>query len=426
MLDHVIKSALEAGVDDITAVINPAHEVFLRSGEFREKVSVAHQAIPKGTGDGARCGAVNIKSSASEFAYLLYADIPLISSDTLKKLARLAGECERTAVVVVAQAQDAADSSALGKLEPADAEGFLKSIIESQDSDLAATPACFLPFCNAGLLVRKDLLLDFLEKLVPSPATGELYVTGIVEYAYNAGYLCRYHVADAEELLGANTCADFAMLEKNFQQRMRKKHLDAGVIMRAPETVFFSFDTVIEHDVIINPYVVFGRHVHLKRGSIIESFCSIDGSEVEAATIGPFARLRSGSKIHAGARIGNFVEIKNSDIAEKTKVNHLSYVGDSDVGEGCNIGAGVITCNYDGFQKHRTSIEKNVFVGSNAALVAPLRIQANAIVAAGSIITDSVEPDTLAIARSRQKNISDGAVNFRNKKNKAKEKTCAE
>ncbi|MDR3151294.1 MAG: NTP transferase domain-containing protein, partial [Holosporaceae bacterium] len=318
LVDHVIKSALESGIGDVRVVIRQEHEAFFHS-EFKEKISMAHQASPRGTGDAVKCALGNMNPSANEFVYLLYADIPLVSKNTLQKLADVAVSCSRTAVVVLAM--EAAGSNALGRLEAAETEGTIKSIVESRDAS-GTTTNRFLPLCNAGLLVRKDMLLNLIEQINPSPVTGEIYATDIVRLAHEAGHLCRYYTADVSELSGANTRGELAALELYFQQKMRQKHLANGVTLVAPETVFFSFDTIIENDVTIKPFVVFGRHVHIKSGSVIESFCSIDGSEVENAVIGPFGRLRQGTQINAGAHIGNFVEIKNSSIGENAKINH--------------------------------------------------------------------------------------------------------
>jgi bifunctional UDP-N-acetylglucosamine pyrophosphorylase/glucosamine-1-phosphate N-acetyltransferase len=250
----------------------------------------------------------------------------------------------------------------------------------------------------------------------PSAVTGEFYITGIVRMAHEAGYLCRYHQGNTEELAGANTRAELALLERYFQNKMREKCLNSGVTLVAPETVFFSHDTVVEKDVLIHPYVVFLENVHLKSGAEVGPFCVVERSKVACAKIGPFARLRSGNEIENGAKVGNFVEIKNSVVAENVKINHLSYVGDSEIGKNSNIGAGTITCNYDGINKHKTFVGENVFVGSNTALVAPVRVCDNATVGAGSVITKDVEDGDLAIARGIQRNIKNWSRGSQNSK----------
>ncbi|MDR2268155.1 MAG: NTP transferase domain-containing protein, partial [Holosporaceae bacterium] len=275
LVDHVIKSVLESGIGDVRVVIRPEHEIFFHS-EFKEKISMVYQASPLGTGDAVKCAIGDMNPSAEEFVYLLYADIPFVSENTLRKLADVALSCDRTAATVLAM--NSVGSRALGRLDPAETEGVIKGVVESQDVSVATDR--FLPLCNAGLLVRKDALLNLIGRINPSPITGEIYVTDIVRLAHEAGYVCRYHVADVTELSGANTRDELSVLEWYFQQKMRQKHLANGVTLVAPETAFFSFDTIVENDVTINPFVVFGRHVHIKSGSIIESFCHIEGSEV--------------------------------------------------------------------------------------------------------------------------------------------------
>ena len=266
------------------------------------------------------------------------------------------------------------------------------------------------------------MLNNLLFKIEPSEITHEFYITEIVRLAYESGFDCRYCEASKEELSGANTRAELATLERYFQDKMREKIMEKGVTLIAPETVFFSYDTEIENDATIHPYVVFGKNVKIKSGAEVGPFCVVEGAEVKSAQVGPFSRLRPGSEIHDGAKIGNFVEIKNSIINEKTKVNHLSYIGDSDLGKNTNVGAGTITCNYDGFKKYRTEIGENVFIGSNSALVAPVKISDGAVIGAGSVITKDVNPNSLAIARGFQRNIENWAVNFRIKKSNSIQK----
>jgi bifunctional UDP-N-acetylglucosamine pyrophosphorylase/glucosamine-1-phosphate N-acetyltransferase len=297
---------------------------------------------------------------------------------------------------------DSSETNGLGKLEPAEGEGTIKSVIEAKD---ASNFEKVIPLCNAGLLIRRDILERFLKEIKPSAATGEFYITEIVRLAHEAGCVCRYYEGDKKELCGANTRAELALLEKYFQEREREKHLNNGVTLVAPETVFFSYDTEIESDVTIYPYVVFLENVSIKSGAQIGSFCVAEGATMGSAQIGPFSRLRAGADIRDKAKIGNFVEVKSSVVSEGAKVNHLSYVGDSSIGKNTNIGAGTITCNYDGYKKHKTTIGENVLIGSNTALIAPVTIGDYATIAAGSVVVKNVENGALAVARERQKNI---------------------
>lgn len=408
LLDHVIMTASEISPEKIVAVLNPKYESFC--SEVNEDVIKAFQPVPRGSADTVKCAMDRLFPSDSGWVYVLYGDIPLISAKSLNAMYDVAVSNEDTAVVVLAF--DAGKDQNLGKLEIGEKYGTIKRIIEAKDlieSDKV------VPLCNAGLLVRRDVLNDLLYKIEASETTGEFYITEIVRLAYQSGFDCRYYVSSKEELSGANTRAELATLERYFQDSMRQKILDSGVTLIAPETVFFSYDTEIEKDVTVHPYVVFGKNVKIKSGAEIGPFCVVEGAEVKSAQVGPFARLRSGSEIRDGAKIGNFVEIKNSVVHEKTKVNHLSYIGDSNLGKSTNIGAGTITCNYDGFKKYRTEVGEGVFIGSNSALVAPVKIEDGAVIGAGSVITRDVEPSSLAIARGFQKNIKDWAVNFREK-----------
>ena len=406
LIDHVIKTASEISVDEIITVLNPKYENF--QSEINENIIKAFQPIPKGSADTVKFAMEKLPASNSGWVYVLYGDIPLISANSLNAMYDIAVSNPNTAVVVLAF--DAGKDQNLGKLELGEKEGTIKRIVEAKDLNENDKT---IPLCNAGLLIRRDVLNDFLYKIKPSEVTQEFYITEIVELAYQSGFDCSYYEAAKEELSGANTREELATLEKYFQNRMRKKVMEKGVTLVAPETVFFSYDTEIENDVTIHPYVVFGKNVNIKSGAEVGPFCVIEGSEVRSAQVGPFSRLRPGSEIHDEAKIGNFVEIKNSVVNEKTKVNHLSYIGDSDLGKNTNVGAGTITCNYDGFKKYRTEIGANVFIGSNSALVAPVKVADGAIIGAGSVITRDVDSDSLAIARGFQRNIENWAVNFR-------------
>ncbi|MDR0677939.1 MAG: bifunctional UDP-N-acetylglucosamine diphosphorylase/glucosamine-1-phosphate N-acetyltransferase GlmU [Holosporaceae bacterium] len=413
LLDHLIQTAGNINSEEIVVVLNPKYgNIELK---FDASIKKAYQKVQKGTADAVACGLNVLNNNESGWVYILYGDTPLISPETLLRLAEVAQKCENTAVAVLAM--DSGDTQDLGKLEPAEEKETIKNIIEAKDADDFDK---VLPLCNSGLLIRKDILKRFLKEIKPSVSTGELYITKMVKLAYEAGYVCRYYRGDKNELLGANTRFELALIEKKFQERERKKHLDNGVTLVAPETVFFSHDTTIESEVTVHPYVVFGENVHLKSGAQIGPFCVVEGAVVDNARVGPFARLRNGTKIENEAQIGNFVEIKNSQISQGTKVNHLSYIGDTTIGKNTNIGAGTITCNYDGFKKHKTSIGENVFVGSNTALVAPVQIQDNATIGAGSVVVKNVKNGELGISRVAQKNIPHWSINFR------KRKKCAE
>lgn len=406
LIDHIIKTASEISADQIVTVLNPKYKDF--QSEINKNIVKAFQPIPNGSADTVKFAMEKLTPSDSGWVYVLYGDIPLISADSLNALYDIAVSNSNTAVAVLAF--DAGRDQNLGKLKLAEKEGTIKRIVEAKD---VTKNDKTIPLCNAGLLIRRDVLNNLLYKIEPSEVTHEFYITEIVKLAYQAGFDCRYYETSKEELSGVNTREELAILERYFQNRMREKIMNEGVTLVAPETVFFSYNTEIENDVTIHPYVTFGKNVKIKSGAEIGPFCVIEGAEVRSAQVGPFSRLRPGSEIHNGVKVGNFVEIKNSIVNEKTKVSHLSYIGDSDLGKNTNVGAGTITCNYDGFKKYRTKIGENVFIGSNSALVAPVKIADGAMIGAGSVITKDVNSDSLAVARGMQRNIENWAVNFR-------------
>ncbi|MDR0677442.1 MAG: bifunctional UDP-N-acetylglucosamine diphosphorylase/glucosamine-1-phosphate N-acetyltransferase GlmU [Holosporaceae bacterium] len=408
LVDHVIKAAKSIGPDEISVVINPKYkDVAL---EFESYVIKPYQDSPKGTADAVKVGLNSLRPNDDGWVYILYGDIPMVSPKSLKKLAEISKQCKKTSVVVLAM--DSSDAPDLGKLEKARAKGTIKSIVEAKDNDSSSK---MLPLCNCGLFIKKSVLKQLIDKIEPSKLTGEFYITKIVRLAYESGYVCRYYEGNKKELFGVNTNAELSVAERIFQERERLKHMNNGVTLIAPETVFFSHDTYIESDVVIYPYVVFSNGVRLKSGTQIKPFCVLEGSTVIEAQIGPFSRLRSETEICSGAKVGNFVEIKNSIVSEGTRVNHLSYIGDSDVGRDTNIGAGTITCNYDGFRKHKTVIGEKVFIGSNTALVAPIKVNDAATIGAGSVITKDVPSNSLGIARNSQSNIENWTFKRRKK-----------
>ena len=267
-------------------------------------------------------------------------------------------------------------------------------------------------------------MFSLLRQVTNDNAKGEYYLTDLVGLANRDGLACKAVKCSEEDVLGVNSRVELAQAEAAFQRRRREELLLAGVTMTAPETVYFSHDTIIEADVIIEPNVVFAPGVHVRSGAKIRAFSHLEGARVdEACEIGPYARLRPGAVIEEGARIGNFVEVKKTRVGKGAKANHLSYLGDGDVGEGANIGAGTIFCNYDGFFKYETRIGAGAFIGSNSSLVAPVRIGAGAYIGSGSVITETVEQDALAVARGRQSVKTGWASAFREKMKARKAET---
>jgi bifunctional UDP-N-acetylglucosamine pyrophosphorylase/glucosamine-1-phosphate N-acetyltransferase len=266
------------------------------------------------------------------------------------------------------------------------------------------------------------LIWDLLEEVGNDNAKREYYLTDIVALARRRGCVAAAVEAPAEELIGINSRAELAAAEALLQDKLRARAMEGGATLIDPASVWFSFDTRLGCDVVIGPHVVFGLGVEVADGAIIRSFCDLEGARIEAgAEIGPFARLRPGSVIGSKAKVGNFVETKNTTLAAGAKANHLAYLGDARVGEKTNVGAGTITCNYDGFGKYRTEIGARAFIGSNSALVAPVTVGDGAIIAAGSVITQDVAADALAVARGRQVEKSGWARLFREKKQALKQ-----
>lgn len=325
---------------------------------------------------------------------VLYGDTPFISPDTLAQLIAHPAD-------IAVLGFHAADPGRYGRLVTAG--GDLDRIVEFKDAD-AATRAITL--CNSGVMAADAALLrDLVGRLGNDNAAGEYYLTDVVALARDAGRRAAVVTCDEAETLGINTRAELAAAETAFQARRRAEALDAGVTLADPQTVWFAADTVIGRDAVIGQNVVFGPGVTIETGAEILPFCHLEGCHVSAgATVGPFARLRPGAELGGGVHVGNFVEVKNSVLGEGVKVGHLTYLGDADIGERTNIGAGTVTCNYDGVGKHRTEIGADAFIGSDTMLVAPVRIGARALTGSGSVITEDVPDDALALGRARQVN----------------------
>jgi bifunctional UDP-N-acetylglucosamine pyrophosphorylase/glucosamine-1-phosphate N-acetyltransferase len=298
-----------------------------------------------------------------------------------------------------------------------DDAGRVQRIVEFAD---ASPSELEIGLCNGGvLLADAPLLFALLGRCGQDNAKGDIYLTDVFELAYQMGLDGRVIETAPEEILGVNTRADQAVVETLFQTRLRGRAMAEGTSLMDPSTLWLSADTRIGRDVTIEPFVYIGPGVSLGDGATVRAFSHIEGASIEAgASIGPFARIRPDTVVGAGAKIGNFVEVKNSTLGPGAKANHLSYVGDTDVGEKANIGAGTITANYDGFAKHRTRIGSGASIGSNCVLVAPVSVGEGAIVGASSAITRDVSPDALALERSEQMELADGGRRFRERRDK--------
>jgi bifunctional UDP-N-acetylglucosamine pyrophosphorylase/glucosamine-1-phosphate N-acetyltransferase len=390
MIGHVV-TACDQVFDRIVVVVGPEMPAL-------EKAAAPHATVVQmerlGTGHAARQAAPLLRDFPGDVA-VLYADNPLVTVPTIRRL------IERRAEAGLALlAMRPADPGHYGRIVQ-DAAGDVARIIEWAD---ASQEERAIGLCNAGAACAPAAdLFRWLDAIGNDNIKGEYYLTDIVALAVADGKRVAAEEAAEAELTGANSRAELALLEAGMQARLRAAALEGGATLTAPETVFFSWDTQLGQDVSIGPNVVFGPGVTVEDGAEIRAFSHLEGCTVRhRAIIGPFARLRPGAEVGREAHVGNFVELKAATLGEGAKANHLTYLGDVTVGAGANIGAGTITCNYDGVNKHRTEIGAGAFIGSDTALVAPVRVGDRALVAAGSVITEDVPDDALAIARGRQ------------------------
>ena len=403
MLAHLLESAA-AVFDRIVVVTGPGMEQVARVAAPHETV-VQHER--RGTAHAAL--AAREQFGAGEVA-ILYGDNPLVTPATLRRLAAL--RHERGAAIALL-AMRPRDTAGYGRVIEED--GFVRRIVEHAEASEAERAVAL---CNAGAITGDAATVRrLLEAVGCDNVKEEYFLTDVIALAHREGARVVALEAPEAELRGINSRAELAEAEALLQTRWRAAVMEAGVTLVAPETVFLSGDTVLGADVVVEPNVVFGPGVQVAGGARIRAFSHLEGVRVEAgAVIGPYARLRPGTVVEADAHVGNFVELKAVTLGRGAKANHLTYLGDASVGPGTNIGAGTITCNYDGLSKHRTTIGASVFVGSNSSLVAPLAIGDGAVVAAGSVITEDVAADALAFGRARQATKTDGAHGFRAKR----------
>lgn len=397
MIGHVIAALENTGVGDVALVVGRDAEPVIaaaRSGTL--SVSAFEQKERLGTGH-AVLAARDAIAKGYDQIIVAYGDAPLIEAGPLgEALAKV-----RAGFDVAVIGFETARPTGYGRLLTRDGE--LVAIREEKD----ATPEeRKVTFCNSGLLaINGARALDLLEKITNNNAKGEYYLTDVIEIVRGEGGKAATVEAPADMVAGCNNRAELAELEAIWQRRRRHELMVSGVSMIAPETVFLSFDTEIGQDVTIEPNVIFGPGVAIEGGAVIHAFSHIEGARVAAgASVGPFARLRPGANLQANAKVGNFVEIKKAEIGEGAKVSHLTYIGDATVGANTNIGAGTVTCNYDGFNKFDTIIGADAFIGSNTLLVAPVTIGRGALTATGSVITQDVPDDAAAFGRARQVN----------------------
>ncbi len=398
LVGHVVAAASSAGGTDVALVVGHRAELVRKAAEqFAAPPEVFVQEQRLGTGHAVLAAREAIARGYDDIL-VMFGDTPLIEPEVLLDArARLA---DGAAVAVVGFRP--LDPSGYGRLIEVD--GKLTAIREDKDASDAEKR---ISFCNGGLMaISGKHALALLDKVGNANAKGEYYLTDIVEIAANAGLDVVATEASADSVLGINNRAELAESEAIWQQRRRRSMMLSGVTMIAPETVHFSHDTEVGPDTIIEPNVWFGPGVKVAGGARIHGFCHIEGASIASGCdVGPFARLRPGADLHEKAKVGNFCEVKKATIEKGAKVNHLTYIGDARIGAGANVGAGTVTCNYDGFSKFFTDIGEGAFIGSNSSLVAPVTIGNGAYIASGSVITESVPDDALAFGRARQKTL---------------------
>ena len=396
LLVHAMKSG--ASVDPTRTVVVTGHgadAVEAAARNWTDDVDVTLQIEQLGTGH----AVLQAREALDGFegdAIVLYGDTPFIEGETLEAML----EARATHDVVVL-GFDAADPGRYGRLVT-DGDALLE-IVEFKDAD-DATRAITL--CNSGVVCAKaDVLFDLLDAVTNENASGEYYLTDIPAIARTRGMSAGVVRCNEAETMGINSRAELAIAEAAFQTQSRKAAMENGVTLQAPDTVYFSHDTYLGSDVVVEPNVVFAKGVTVENGATIRAFSHLEGCHVSRdSVVGPYARLRPGAELAEGVKIGNFVEIKNAVIDAGAKVNHLSYIGDAHVGERTNIGAGTITCNYDGVFKHKTTIGSDVFIGSNTMLVAPVTLGDESMTATGTVVTRDVPEGDMAVARARQDN----------------------
>jgi bifunctional UDP-N-acetylglucosamine pyrophosphorylase / glucosamine-1-phosphate N-acetyltransferase len=415
LLAHVLRAVADADVSSAAVVVGPGQEAVAA-----EAARVAPGAVSfvqherRGTAHAVLAARSALERRPDDIL-IVYGDTPLIRPETLQRLrAPLAAGA---GVVVLA-------------FRPADPSGYGRLLVDNgkliairEEADATAEERA-IGLCNGGIMALSGAhALAILDRIGDGNRKREFYLTDAIEIARGMKLDAVAVEVEEDDVRGINTKSQLAEAEAVAQQRLRKAALDAGVTLVAPETVFLSADTRFGKDVVVEPYVVFGEKVTVEDGAVVHAFSHLVGAHIgKKASVGPFARLRPGTELGDGARVGNFVEVKQATLGAGAKANHLSYIGDALVGADANIGAGTITCNYDGDAKHRTAIGKKAFIGSNSALVAPVEIGDGAYIGSGSVITENVPADALALGRGRQVIKEGGAARLRSLKSLGKTK----
>jgi len=397
MVAHAVRAAQAAGAGAIAAVVGPNHDhVTATVLGVAPDATIATQAERLGTGHAVQ-QARNAFESANGNVIVLYADNPLVTPATIQAICdKLDGGADIVAVGFIP-----ANPTGYGRFLTQN--GKLVAIREHKD---ATDEERAIGLCNSGILAFKaSALRNVIDKIDNKNAKGEFYLTDAIELTIQAGKPVDFIVADANEVIGVDDRVKLSQAEAHFQARKREEIMRSGATLIDPATTYFSYDTEIAQDVLIEPGVYFGPGVKVSTGAVIHAYSHIEGATVGPnASVGPFARLRPDAVLAEGAKVGNFVEVKKANVGKGAKISHLTYVGDADVGANANLGAGTVTVNYDGINKHRTTIGEGAFIGSNSSLIAPVSIGDGGFVTSGSVITENVEVDAAAFGRARQVN----------------------
>ena len=396
MVRHVLDAIAPLNPSKTVAVVGPGMSDVITAVSPNPTVT---QEKRLGTANAVKVASSSVQAVGADTVLILYGDTPLLRTETLS--AMLQARAEGAALVVLGFTPE--NPGAYGRLK-LNTDGSLEAIVEAQDASEAERA---IKLCNSGVMaVDGSCLFDLVDQVDNNNAKGEFYLTDIVALARAREFECAVVKAPAAELMGVDSRSVLAEAEAVWQTQRRIQAMDEGATLLDPDSVWFSHDTVLGTDVTLGPNIFFGPGVSVADNAEVRAFSHLEGVRIEkGAIVGPFARLRPGAVIGKDAFVGNFVEIKNAVLGDGAKASHLSYIGDAVVGDKANIGAGTITCNYDGYSKHKTVIGKAAFIGSNTALVAPVTVGEGAVVGAGSTVVSNVSADTLAIARGKQMNL---------------------
>lgn len=411
MVLHITNTAEKLNAEEIVCVCSEENIEAIKS-KVSDKITLTIQKDRLGTAHATKIGLEAIKHKDNDIL-VMYGDVPLIKLETYQKMIQKLNEMDIAQVGLIFRTKDI--NNRYGRVV-IDGDNLVNNI-EYKDADEKTKHS---DLCNAAILaIKGEILTDFLNRIDNKNASGEYYLTDTIKLARKDGLFSSYIIADEDEVMGVNSRNDLSMAEKIFQNQKRQEFMAKGITMIDPDSVFFSYDIEIENDVVIEPNVVFLPKVKVAKNVVIHAFSYLEDCTIEEGVqIGPFARIRPETTLKKNSKVGNFCEIKKSTIGEGTKVNHLSYIGNTIIGNKTNIGAGTITCNYDGFSKFTTEIGSNCFVGSHTTMIAPVKLEDGCLIGAGSVITKNVEKDAISLARSEQKILPQKAKEYREKRAK--------